>query len=56
MCDLPVFSLGDATETCRKSAHLVPELPALRPFRPDVPVRPPVETPGPVVRPRPVTD
>src|SRR5690606_35137864 len=49
-------TLGDAAETCRESAHLVPDLPALKPFRPDVPVRPPVETPNPVVRPRPVTD
>ncbi|WP_431986219.1 FtsK/SpoIIIE domain-containing protein [Streptomyces griseoflavus] len=52
----PYLSLGDAAETCRESAHLVPDLPALKPFRPDVPVRPPAETPGLVVRPRPVTD
>ncbi|MYV50257.1 FtsK/SpoIIIE domain-containing protein [Streptomyces sp. SID2888] len=51
----PYLSLGDAAETCRESAHLVPDLPVLKPFRPDVPVRP-VETPNPVVRPRPVTD
>lgn len=51
----PYLSLGDAAETCRESAHLVPELPVLNRFRPDVPVRP-VETPCPVVRPRPVTD
>ncbi|GAA3141726.1 hypothetical protein GCM10010521_30430 [Streptomyces rameus] len=41
---------------CAQSAHLDPELPALKPFRLDAPVRPPVETPSPVVRPRPVTD
>ncbi|MFD9055251.1 FtsK/SpoIIIE domain-containing protein [Streptomyces albidoflavus] len=52
----PYLSLGDAAETCRESAHLVPDLPALKPFGPDVPVGPPAETPGPVVRPRPVTD
>jgi S-DNA-T family DNA segregation ATPase FtsK/SpoIIIE len=52
----PYLSLGDAAETCRESAHLAPDLPALKPFRPDVLVRPPVETPDPVVRPRPVTD
>ncbi|MEU0454029.1 FtsK/SpoIIIE domain-containing protein [Streptomyces sp. NPDC006129] len=52
----PYLSLGDAAETCRELAHLAPDLPALKPFRPDVPVRPPVETPGPVVLPRPVTD
>ncbi|MEU8850638.1 FtsK/SpoIIIE domain-containing protein [Streptomyces sp. NPDC048564] len=52
----PYLSLGDAAETCRESAHLVPDLPALRFFRPDVPVRP-VEAPvPPVVRPRPATD
>ncbi|MET7981340.1 FtsK/SpoIIIE domain-containing protein [Streptomyces sp. NPDC005281] len=51
----PYLSLGDAAEVCRESAHLVPDLPALKPFRPDVPVHP-VESPAPVVRPRPVTD
>ncbi|PNG20118.1 FtsK/SpoIIIE domain-containing protein [Streptomyces cahuitamycinicus] len=51
----PYLSLGDAAETCREWAHLVPDLPALKPFRPDVPVRP-VEAPGPAVRPRPVAD
>ncbi|MFE4701398.1 FtsK/SpoIIIE domain-containing protein [Streptomyces sp. NPDC056738] len=51
----PYLSLGDAAEICRESAHLVPDLPALKPFRPDVPV-PPVESPAPAVQPRPVTD
>ena len=51
----PFLSLGAAAEICRDSAHLVPDLPALKPFRPDVPVRP-VEAPAPVVKPRPVTD
>ncbi|MET7743617.1 FtsK/SpoIIIE domain-containing protein [Streptomyces sp. NPDC005385] len=51
----PYLSLGDAAEFCRESAHLVPDLPALKPFRPDVPVRP-VESAAPVVQPRPVTD
>jgi S-DNA-T family DNA segregation ATPase FtsK/SpoIIIE len=51
----PYLSLGDAAETCRESADLVPDLPALKPFRPDAPLQP-AETPGPVVRPRPVTD
>ncbi|MCH5676912.1 FtsK/SpoIIIE domain-containing protein [Streptomyces gilvus] len=49
------LSLSDAAEICRESAHLVPDLPALQPFRPAVPVRP-VEVPAPVVKPRPVTD
>jgi len=51
----PYLSLGDAAEICRTSAHLVPDLPALRPFRPDAPEHPVERTP-PVVRPRPVTD
>ncbi|GHF96412.1 FtsK/SpoIIIE domain-containing protein [Streptomyces thermodiastaticus] len=51
----PYLSLGDAAEICHTSAHLVPDLPALRPFRPDVPEHPAESTP-PVVRPRPVTD
>ncbi len=51
----PYLSLADAAENCHTTAHLVPDLPALKPFRPDVPVRP-VESPAPVVQPRPVTD
>ncbi|MGW2234591.1 FtsK/SpoIIIE domain-containing protein [Streptomyces sp. NPDC001759] len=51
----PYLSLGDAAETCRDTAHLVPDLPALKPFRPDVPARP-VETSAPLVKPRPVID
>ncbi|MEO3972881.1 FtsK/SpoIIIE domain-containing protein [Streptomyces sp. CAU 1734] len=30
----PYLSLGDAARTCREYAHLVPDLPALKPFRP----------------------
>ncbi|MET8558954.1 FtsK/SpoIIIE domain-containing protein [Streptomyces sp. NPDC004959] len=52
----PYLSLGDAARVCRESAHLVPELPALKPFRPYVPPSAPVDTPAPLVRPRPVTD
>ncbi|WP_406168509.1 FtsK/SpoIIIE domain-containing protein [Streptomyces canus] len=51
----PYLSLGDAAEICRESAHLVPDLAALKPFRPEVPVRP-VETPAPAALPHPVTD
>ncbi|MEU3523611.1 FtsK/SpoIIIE domain-containing protein [Streptomyces sp. NPDC038707] len=51
----PYLSLTDAAETCRTSAGLVPDLPALEPFRPDVPERP-VEHTAPVVLPHPVTD
>ncbi|MEU6080459.1 FtsK/SpoIIIE domain-containing protein [Streptomyces sp. NPDC047108] len=51
----PYLSLGDAAEICQETAHLVPDLAALKPFRPDVPA-PPVDSPAPVMRPRPVTD
>ncbi|MEW2271789.1 FtsK/SpoIIIE domain-containing protein [Streptomyces griseofuscus] len=51
----PFLSLGVAAETCQESAHMVPDLAALKPFRPDVPVRP-VEAAAPVVLPHPVTD
>ncbi|WP_439948314.1 FtsK/SpoIIIE domain-containing protein [Streptomyces sp. BBFR109] len=51
----PYLSLGDATETCQESAHMVPDLAALKPFRPVVPVRP-VKAAAPVVLPHPVTD
>ncbi|WP_346283825.1 aromatic amino acid lyase [Streptomyces sp. SID6139] len=51
----PYLSLGDAAETCQESAHMVPDLAALKPFRPDVPVRP-VDAAAPVVLPHPVTD
>ncbi|MEV7129828.1 FtsK/SpoIIIE domain-containing protein [Streptomyces sp. NPDC093260] len=51
----PYLSLGDAAETCQESAHMVPDLAALKPFRPNVPVRP-VEDAAPVVLPHPVTD
>jgi S-DNA-T family DNA segregation ATPase FtsK/SpoIIIE len=51
----PYLSLGDAAKICRDSAHLVPDLPALKPFQPAVPVLP-VETPAPVFKPRPVAD
>jgi len=51
----PYLSLGDAAAICREAADLVPDLPALQPFRPAVPVRL-VKSPAPVVKPRPVTD
>lgn len=52
----PYLSLGDAAETCRESAHLAPELPALKPFRSDVPVRPVETSTAPAAQPHPVTD
>ncbi|MFE2064043.1 FtsK/SpoIIIE domain-containing protein [Streptomyces sp. NPDC059467] len=51
----PYLSLADAASICQDTADLVPDVPALKPFRPDVPVRP-LTTPGPVVQPHPVTD
>ncbi|MFI0257778.1 FtsK/SpoIIIE domain-containing protein [Streptomyces sp. NPDC017056] len=50
----PYLSLAEAAETCLASADLVPDSPALQPFRPAVPVRP-VKSPAPVVRPQPTT-
>ncbi|MFJ9563618.1 FtsK/SpoIIIE domain-containing protein [Streptomyces fuscichromogenes] len=51
----PYLSLADAAAICQDTADLVPDVPALKPFRPDVPVRP-LATPGLVVQPHPVTD
>ncbi|MET8248241.1 FtsK/SpoIIIE domain-containing protein [Streptomyces sp. NPDC005202] len=51
----PYLSLGDAAEMCQDSAHLVPDVPSLKPFRPYVPARP-VEKAAPAARPLPVTD
>ncbi|MEU1164568.1 conjugal transfer protein TraS, partial [Streptomyces sp. NPDC005921] len=52
----PHLSLADAAAICQDSADLVPDVPALKPFRPDVPVRPLTSPAGPVVQPHPVTD
>jgi S-DNA-T family DNA segregation ATPase FtsK/SpoIIIE len=52
----PNLSLAEAVAICRQTAHLVPDLPTLDPFRPYVP---PVAAPAdavPLVRPRPVTE
>ncbi len=51
----PYLSLGDAADICQETAHLVPDLPALKPFRPAVPAGT-VEAPVPAVQPHPVTD
>ncbi|WP_127356054.1 FtsK/SpoIIIE domain-containing protein [Actinacidiphila soli] len=51
----PYLSLSDAAAVCRETADLVPDLAALQPFRPVVPVRV-VKSPVPAVKPRPVTD
>ncbi|MEU6280051.1 FtsK/SpoIIIE domain-containing protein [Streptomyces sp. NPDC047028] len=51
----PYLSLADAAAICQDSAGLVADVPALKPFRLDVPVRPHTP-PVPVVQPHPVTD
>jgi S-DNA-T family DNA segregation ATPase FtsK/SpoIIIE len=51
----PYLSLADAAATCRETAHLAPDVPALSPFRPYVPPVP-VKESGPVAAPRPVTE
>ncbi|MEU5492363.1 FtsK/SpoIIIE domain-containing protein [Streptomyces griseofuscus] len=51
----PFLSLADAAAVCRESAHMVPDLPALAPFRPAVPVQP-VEGPASPLNPVPVTE
>ncbi|MGW6360184.1 FtsK/SpoIIIE domain-containing protein [Streptomyces sp. NPDC055092] len=51
----PYMSLADAAVTCRETAHLAPDVPALAPFRPYVPPVP-VTVAEPVATPRPVTD
>ncbi|MFF0033536.1 FtsK/SpoIIIE domain-containing protein [Streptomyces avermitilis] len=51
----PYLSLSEAAGTCRDTAHLAPDLPALTPFRPYVPPMP-VEASGPVASPRPATE
>lgn len=51
----PYLSLADAAATCRATAHLAPDLPALNPFRPFVPALPDV-APGSMATARPVTE
>lgn len=50
----PYLSLADAAAICNTAAHLVPDLPALEPFRPAI-TAPPV-APMPLIKPSPVTD
>ncbi|MDR3081263.1 MAG: conjugal transfer protein TraS, partial [Streptomyces sp.] len=51
----PYLSLADAAATCRATADLVPDVPALSPYRPYVPPMP-VEASGPVATPHPATE
>lgn len=51
----PHTSRAEAAAVCREFAHLVPDLPALDPYRPHVPASAPVSGPS-LVKPFPVTD
>ncbi|MEV8057210.1 FtsK/SpoIIIE domain-containing protein [Streptomyces antimycoticus] len=51
----PFLSLGAAAEVCRETADLVPDLPSLEPFRPDVPAVP-VSAPTSLIKPLPATE
>jgi DNA segregation ATPase FtsK/SpoIIIE, S-DNA-T family len=51
----PYLSLAAAAETCRKFAHLVPDIPALEPFRP-VAQAAPAEAPPRLIKPISVTE
>ncbi|MEU4874720.1 FtsK/SpoIIIE domain-containing protein [Streptomyces sp. NPDC021608] len=51
----PFLSLARAAEVCRESAHMVPDLPALEPFRPAAPARP-TDVPASPLSPVPVTE
>ncbi|WP_431784009.1 FtsK/SpoIIIE domain-containing protein [Streptomyces chumphonensis] len=51
----PHTSLGAMAAVCRATAHLVPDLPVLAPFKPVVPAEP-ASGPVPMFKPRPVTD
>ncbi|MER7493802.1 FtsK/SpoIIIE domain-containing protein [Streptomyces pharetrae] len=51
----PHTSRDEVVAACRAFAHLVPDLPALEPFRPFVPAEAPAPGPS-LVKPRPVTD
>jgi S-DNA-T family DNA segregation ATPase FtsK/SpoIIIE len=51
----PHTTRNEVVAVCREFAHLVPDLPALEPFRPLAPAE--ASAPGPsLVKPRPVTD
>ncbi|MGW2824136.1 FtsK/SpoIIIE domain-containing protein [Streptomyces sp. NPDC001443] len=52
----PYISLAAAAATCRDTAHLAPDVPALSPFRPYVLPAPTVKPAGPVSHPRPVAE
>ncbi|MEU6088062.1 FtsK/SpoIIIE domain-containing protein [Streptomyces sp. NPDC047085] len=51
----PSVTRAEVAAVCRDFAHLVPDLPFLEPFRPDVPAEAPADGPS-LVKPRPVTE
>ncbi|QTI89021.1 FtsK/SpoIIIE domain-containing protein [Streptomyces sp. AgN23] len=51
----PHLSLADAAAVCRDHAHLVPDMPALEPFRPDAPAVP-VSAPPSLLKPLPAAE
>lgn len=51
----PHLSLADAAATCRETAHLAPDVPALAPFRPYLPPVP-VKESSPLATPQPITE
>ncbi|WP_431959115.1 hypothetical protein [Actinacidiphila sp. bgisy160] len=53
----PLTSITGTAAVCRAHADLVPNLPALAPFRPDIPTLPePAADAVPLTGPRPVTE
>ncbi|MEU1498508.1 FtsK/SpoIIIE domain-containing protein [Streptomyces sp. NPDC005732] len=52
----PYISLADAAATCRATAPLAPDVPALSPFKPYVPPTPAAKSAEPLSHPRPVVE
>jgi S-DNA-T family DNA segregation ATPase FtsK/SpoIIIE len=52
----PMTTQAEVVTVCREFAHLVPDLPALDPFRPHVPAGPAPESVPPLVKPVPVPE
>ncbi|MBB1256563.1 FtsK/SpoIIIE domain-containing protein [Streptomyces alkaliterrae] len=52
----PLTSLADMATACRLHAHLVPDVPALAPFRPQVPAEPATATPVRLIKPVPAAE
>ncbi|MBZ4015875.1 FtsK/SpoIIIE domain-containing protein [Streptomyces purpurogeneiscleroticus] len=52
----PETAPAEASAVCREYAHLVPDLPALSPFRPYVPAEPAADDAPSLIKPQPVTE